>query len=55
MRAVKDFKGITGTINFNPKGDLLLAKYFVIQVGSADPTKWPENPIAQTLDIAPPE
>ena len=55
VRAVKDFKGITGTINFNPKGDLLLAKYFVIQVGSADPTKWPENPIAQTLDIAPPE
>ena len=55
VRAVKDFPGITGTINFNAKGDLLLAKYFVIQVGSADPTIWPENPISQILDIAPPE
>ncbi len=55
VRALKDFQGITGTINFNSKGDLLTAKYFVIQVGAADPAKWPENPISQTLDIAPPE
>ena len=55
VRAVKDLKGITGTFNFNPNGDLFLAKYFVIQVGSADPTMWADNPISQTLDIAPPE
>ncbi len=54
IRALKDYKGITGTITFNSIGDPVVAKYFVIQVGSADPAKWPENPIVQTLDIAPP-
>jgi branched-chain amino acid transport system substrate-binding protein len=54
IRALKDYPGITGTITFNSIGDPLVAKYFVIQVGSADPAKWPENPINQTLDIAPP-
>jgi len=55
VRALKDFPGITGTINFNSKGDLTVAKYFVIQVTSADPAKWNDNKIDQTLDIAPPE
>jgi len=55
VRAMKDYKGITGTINFNKNGDLTVAKYYVIQVASADPDKWSTNPVAQTLDIAPPE
>jgi len=55
VRALKDFPGITGTINFNSKGDLTVAKYFVIQVTSADPAKWNDNTIDKTLDIAPPE
>ncbi len=55
VRALKDFPGITGTINFNSKGDLTTAKYFVIQVTSADPAKWNDNKIDQTLDIAPPQ
>lgn len=55
VRALKDFPGITGTINFNEKGDLVTAKYFVIQVTSADPALWNENTVAQTLDIAPPK
>jgi branched-chain amino acid transport system substrate-binding protein len=55
VRALKDFKGITGTINFDSKGDPAVAKYFVIQVKSADPAKWGENPAVKTLDIpAPP-
>ncbi|CAG1016650.1 Leucine-, isoleucine-, valine-, threonine-, and alanine-binding protein [Anaerolineales bacterium] len=54
VRALKDYQGITGTITFNSIGDPVVAKYFVIQVGSTDPTKWPENPIVETLDIAPP-
>jgi branched-chain amino acid transport system substrate-binding protein len=54
IRALQDYAGITGTITFNKIGDPMLAKYFVIQVGSADPAKWPENPINQTLEIAPP-
>jgi branched-chain amino acid transport system substrate-binding protein len=55
VRALKDFPGITGTINFNPKGDLTVAKYFVIQVTSADPAQWNNNTIDKTLDIAPPQ
>ena len=55
VRALKDFPGITGTINFNSKGDLTVAKYFVIEVTSADPAMWNDNTIAETLDIAPPE
>jgi len=55
VRATKDFKGITGTMNFNAKGDLTKAKYFVIQVTSADPAKWAANKIDKTLDIEPPK
>jgi branched-chain amino acid transport system substrate-binding protein len=55
VRALKDFQGITGTINFNAKGDLLKAKYFIIQVISADPAKWSSNKIDKILDIAPPQ
>ncbi len=54
IRALKDFKGITGTYNFNSIGDPTVSKYFVIQVKSSDPTQWSNNPIVQTLDIAPP-
>jgi branched-chain amino acid transport system substrate-binding protein len=55
IRGIKDFPGITGTINFNKKGDLTEANYFVIQVVSADPAKWNENNVVETLKIAPPE
>jgi branched-chain amino acid transport system substrate-binding protein len=55
VRALKDYKGITGTMNFNAKGDLVKAKYFIMQVTSADPDKWSSNKVEQTLDIAPPQ
>jgi len=54
VRAIKDYKGITGTIAFNSKGDLVKAKYFIIQVISADPMQWSNNKIAQVLEIEPP-
>ena len=54
IRALKDYAGITGTITFNSIGDPVVAKYFVIKVGSPDPAKWSTNPVDQTLDIAPP-
>lgn len=54
VRALKDFPGITGTYTFNAIGDITSAKYFVIKVVSADPAKWGENEVVQTLDIAPP-
>ncbi len=54
VRALKDYKGITGTYNFNSIGDVTSAQYFVIQVGSPDPALWSSNTITQTLNIAPP-
>jgi branched-chain amino acid transport system substrate-binding protein len=55
VRALKEFKGITGTFTFNEIGDPEKALYFVIQVKSADPEKWSENEVVQTLEIAPPK
>jgi branched-chain amino acid transport system substrate-binding protein len=55
VRELKDYEGITGKIAFNGKGDLVEAKYFIIQVTSADPVKWPDNTVTETLTFAPPE
>ncbi|MDP3177851.1 MAG: branched-chain amino acid ABC transporter substrate-binding protein, partial [Spirochaetaceae bacterium] len=55
VRALSDFQGITGTFNFNAKGDLTKAKYFIIQVTSGDPALWSSNKIDQVLDIEPPQ
>jgi branched-chain amino acid transport system substrate-binding protein len=55
VRALQAFHGMTGTLTFNPKGDLTMGKYFIIQVTSADPAKWSANRIDQTLQIAPPQ
>jgi branched-chain amino acid transport system substrate-binding protein len=55
IRALKDFPGITGTFTFNNKGDVSLAKYFIIKVASTDVTKWGENPAVATIDLAPPQ
>lgn len=55
IRAIKDFPGITGTFSFNAIGDPTVAQYFVIKVKSADPAKWSENTVVETLNIAPPQ
>jgi branched-chain amino acid transport system substrate-binding protein len=55
VRATADFEGITGTITFNEIGDPTSAKYFVLQVGSADPADWNSNTVIESLDIAAPE
>ncbi len=55
VRALNDYHGITGNFTFNGIGDPTIAKYFVMKVNSADPAKWNDNPVVQTLDIAPPK
>jgi branched-chain amino acid transport system substrate-binding protein len=55
VRALKDYPGITGTMNFNSKGDLVQAQYFIIEVNQPDPEKWAENNVAETLTFQPPE
>jgi branched-chain amino acid transport system substrate-binding protein len=54
VRALQGYSGITGTYTFNKIGDPVTAQYFIIQVVSPDPARWPENTIVETLDIAPP-
>src|SRR5712692_136492 len=44
--------GITGTIEFDDKGDPRKALYFVLQVASDDPEKWGENKEVKRLSIA---
>jgi branched-chain amino acid transport system substrate-binding protein len=47
-------EGITGSIEFDEKGDRKKAGYFVLQVVSDDPAKWGDNKLVKRLDIAPP-
>jgi hypothetical protein len=55
VRAIKDFHGLTGDFTFNDRGDPTVSKHFIIQPISGDPTKWAENKITKTLEIAPPQ
>ncbi|HUX36607.1 MAG TPA: ABC transporter substrate-binding protein [Rectinemataceae bacterium] len=54
VRDIADYQGITGSISFDSKGDLTKARYFMVEVASADPALWSSNPVAATLDIEPP-
>jgi branched-chain amino acid transport system substrate-binding protein len=54
IRALVDYKGITGTFNFNKKGDPILVDYFVFKVTSVDSGKWDQNPIVASIKIGPP-
>ena len=55
VRATQDYSGITGSLSFNSRGDLTVAKYFVIRILSADPARWGENKVEYTLDYELPE
>jgi branched-chain amino acid transport system substrate-binding protein len=46
--------GLTGTIEFDQKGDPKKALYFVLQVTSDDPDKWGDNREVKRLVIAAP-
>jgi branched-chain amino acid transport system substrate-binding protein len=53
VRKVK-YSGMTGTIEFDDKGDPKKASYYVLRVSSDNPEKWSENKEAQRLAIAAP-
>src|SRR6266851_2348925 len=53
IRKVK-YAGMTGTIEFDDKGDPKKASYYVLQVASDNPEKWTENKEAKRLAIAAP-
>jgi len=48
------YAGLTGTIEFDAKGDPKKATYFVLQVVSEDPAKFGDNKLVKRLDIAAP-
>ena len=54
--AVRDVKhtGITGSVQFDGKGDPKTALYFVLQVASDDPQKWADNKEVKRLTIEAP-
>ncbi len=49
------YQGVTGTIQFDANGDRAPATYFVAEVVSADPSKWGENKILNSIEAAPPQ
>jgi branched-chain amino acid transport system substrate-binding protein len=54
IRRIKDYKGLTGTFNFNDRGDPVIAQYHVVQLASVDPANWDQNSIVASYEIAPP-
>jgi len=55
IRALQDYKGITGVYNFNKNGDPDPAQYFIFQVVSTDPDDWNQNTLITSFEVAPPE
>jgi len=53
IRQVK-YTGMTGSIEFDDKGDPKKASYYVLQVAGDNPEKWAENKEAKRLAIAAP-
>jgi branched-chain amino acid transport system substrate-binding protein len=54
IRALQDYRGITGTYDFDNSGDPNPAQYYVYQVVSTDDANWDQNPIVAAYEIAPP-
>ncbi|NTW03392.1 MAG: branched-chain amino acid ABC transporter substrate-binding protein, partial [Oscillochloris sp.] len=52
MKALPLLSGITGSYQFNAKGDITKATYYVLQANTAD---WNANKLASKLEIAPPQ
>lgn len=54
IRSLEDYRGITGTFNFNQFGDPDPAQYFIFQVISPDPNDWSLNALVFTIEVTPP-
>ncbi len=52
MKALPLLGGITGSYQFNAKGDITKATYYVLQANTAD---WNANKLSTKLEIAPPQ
>jgi branched-chain amino acid transport system substrate-binding protein len=54
VRATNDYEGLTGSITFDANGDRAEANYFVLKVGSSDPTQWATNEVINQIQIPSP-
>jgi branched-chain amino acid transport system substrate-binding protein len=54
IRRMKDYTGLTGTFDFNNRGDPALAQYYLVQITSVDPANWDQNSVVASYEIAPP-
>lgn len=54
IRALKNYPGITGKYTFSENGDPNPGRYYNIQVISANPDDWGQNPLISTIEIAAP-
>jgi branched-chain amino acid transport system substrate-binding protein len=54
IRRLKGYKGITGTIEFNDRGDPAISQYYVVQITSVDDPNLDENSIVASYEVAPP-
>ena len=53
MKQMKTYEGVTGTVNFDEKGDRVPATYFILKVTSGDPAKFGESEIVSKLELGP--
>ncbi len=54
IRRTAGFRGLTGTLTLDARGDPDPAVYFVVQVTSANPAEWDRRKLVDTLHLSPP-
>jgi len=54
VRATEDFETVIGKISFDANGDPKVATYYILEVASADPEKWGENPLITSVQAPSP-
>lgn len=55
IRALVEYKGITGAYSFNKKGDPILAEYYIFKVTAVDASGWDQNTIVASFKVEPPK
>jgi branched-chain amino acid transport system substrate-binding protein len=53
VRTLKDYAGVTGTINFDDRGEWIAAPYWIYRFFSGDPSQLGENPLVEQIVLSP--
>lgn len=54
IRRLNNYKGLSGTYDFNREGDPDPVQYYVLQIATVDSATWDRNPIVAGYEIIPP-